>query len=267
MAGHSHWSSIKHKKGAADAKRGKLFSKLAKHIMVAARNGGGNPADNLPLRYAIEKARAEFMPKDSILRAVKKGTGELEGGSLEELSYEGIGPGGISFILEILTDNRNRTASEVRNLIEKRGGNLGKSGSVTWKFDRRGILEISTEAISEDELFEVVTEAGAEDLVAEDDFFQITTTVENLEAVRGAIQDAVDAKNPKEEKAWGESDDEAPLFSRHEIAWIPQTLLPLEGKDAEPAVGFLNVLEEHDDVQNLWCDLEVPEGIGDVEEA
>jgi YebC/PmpR family DNA-binding regulatory protein len=259
MSGHSKWSTIKHKKGAADAKRGKKFSKLAKHIMVAARNGGGNPADNLTLRYAIEKARAEFMPKDSILRAVKKGTGELEGGELEELSYEGIGPSGISFILEILTDNRNRTASEVRNLIDKRGGSLGKTGSVTWKFDHRGVLELSSETMPEDEIFEIVTEAGAEDLTTEGDVFQVTTTVENLEAVRAAIQAAVDAKNPKTEKAWGDSDDEAPLFSRHEITWIPQNTLPLDGKRAESAIGFLEVLEEHDDVQNLYCDLEVPE--------
>src|SRR5215510_10584904 len=141
MAGHSHWASIKHKKGAADAKRGKLFSKLAKNIMVAARHGGGNPEDNLRLRYAIDTARAESMPKDSIERAVKKGIGELEGGQLEELTYEGIAPGGVSLVIEILTDNRNRASSELRTIFDKRGGTMGKAGSVSWKFERRGVLK------------------------------------------------------------------------------------------------------------------------------
>lgn len=261
MAGHSHWSSIKHKKGVADAKRGKKFSKLAKHIMVAARNGGGNPADNLKLRYAIERARAEFMPKDSIERAVKKGTGDLDGGDLVELSYEGIGPGGISFILEIVTDNRNRSASELRNLIEKRGGNLGKAGSVTWKFDRRGVLELSRDVIGEDDLFEVVTEAGAEDLSTEGETHQVTTAVEDLDVVREAIQARVDSDNPKEDKAWGESDDRPPLFSRLEVSWIPQNLIALDESGTQSVLNFLNILEDHDDVQNLFCDLEVPDAL------
>ena len=163
MAGHSHWKSIKHKKGAADAKRGKVFSKLAKLITVAARHGGGNPADNLRLRYAIDKARAESMPKDSVERAVKKGTGELQGAELVELTYEGIGPGGISLIVEVLTDNRNRTGGEIRNILERRGGALGKANSVLWKFDRKGILEVSsalTPRARDVFLYEITVERG-----------------------------------------------------------------------------------------------------------
>ncbi len=258
MAGHSHWSSIKHKKAAVDAKRGRLFSKLAKHIMVAARSGG-DPKDNLRLRYAIERARTEFMPKDSIVRAIKKGTGELAGGDLLEITYEGIGPGGVSIILEIVTDNRNRTSGEIRNLFEKRGGSLGKTGSVTWKFDRLGVLELSEDALSEDALFEIVTEAGAEDLEGEDGVYRITTTPDNLESVRDAVQRAVDARNPKKEKVWGEEKDSAPLFTRHELAWIPQNPIPLDRNKAKTALDLLTLLDDHEDIQNVYCDIEVTE--------
>lgn len=259
MAGHSHWSSIKHKKAVADARRGKLFSKLAKNIMVAARTGGGNPADNLKLRYAIETARAEFMPKDSIEKAIKKGTGELEGGQLEELTYEGIGPGGISIILEVLTDNRNRTGGEIRNLIDKRGGSLGKSGSVSWKFDRLGILELSTDTIAEDELFEIAIEAGADNLETIDDRYQITTTPESLEKVRQAIEKAIETTNPKQEKAWGEETDETPLFLRQELCWISKDVIPLEGDKVKTVLGLMELLEDHEDIQNVWSDFSIPD--------
>src|SRR5262245_24533498 len=196
MAGHSHWSSIKHKKGAADAKRGKLFSKLAKNITVAARTGGGNPDDNLRLRYAMDKARAESMPKDSIERAVKKGTGELAGGQLEELVYEGIGPGGVSLILEALTDNRNRTSGELRSVFDKRGGSLGKSGSVAWKFDRKGVIRFPKTLIGEDELYAVAIDAGAENIASEDDQYVVTAKPLDCDGVRDARQTALEARRP-----------------------------------------------------------------------
>jgi YebC/PmpR family DNA-binding regulatory protein len=259
MAGHSHWANIKNKKAAIDAKRGKVFSKFAKHIMIAARNGGGNPAENLKLRYAIERARAESMPKDSIERAIKKGTGELEGGELAEMTYEGIGPGGMSLILEIVTDNRHRTSGEIRNLIEKRGGSLGKAGSVTWKFSRVGILELARSAFAEDELFEAATEAGADDFSAQEECYRITTSPDALESVREAIQKLHDRKVPKAPKAWGAEDDTQPLFSRHEVLWQPQNPLPLEGEKGRAALQLLNLLEDHDDVQNVYSDADFPE--------
>ena len=259
MAGHSHWSSIKHKKAVADAKRGKLFSKLAKHIMIAARGGGGNPADNLRLRYAIEKARAEFMPKDSIIRAVKKGTGELEGGEIAELTYEGIGPGGVSIILEILTDNRNRTGSELRGLIEKRGGSIGKAGSVSWKFNRTGVLELLVEQIDEEELFEIVTEAGAEDMIVQEDRYRISTRPEDLDKVRSAIEAEMERRNPKKEKAWGEDEDDAPLFVRQELAWLSKEEIPLSADKVKTVLELMEALEDHDDVQNIWSDFSIPD--------
>ena len=259
MAGHSHWSSIKHKKATADARRGKLFSKLAKHILIAARSGGGNPADNLRLRYAIDKARTEFMPKDSIARAIKKGTGELEGGEIAELTYEGMGPGGVSLILEILTDNRNRTGSEIRGIVEKRGGSIGKSGSVSWKFQRAGVLELLVETIGEEALFEIVTESGAEDMVVDGDRYRITSRPEDLDKVRLAIEAGVERRNPKKKKAWGEDDDEAPLFVRHELAWLSKEELPLAADKVTPVLGLMEALEDHDDVQNIWSDFSIPE--------
>ncbi len=259
MAGHSHWSSIKHKKAVADARRGKLFSKLAKNIMVAARTGGGNPADNLRLRYAIEKARAEFMPKDSIERAIKKGTGETGDLDLVELTYEGIGPGGISFILEVLTDNRNRTGGELRSLIEKRGGTLGKSGSVSWKFDRKGVLEVSTETIGEDALFEIATEAGAEDLSIEDDRYRILTGPEDLESVRSRIEEELERRLPKKKKAWGEDDDDESLFLKQELQWISKDDLPVPADKLESVLEFMELVEDHDDVQAVWSDVVIPD--------
>lgn len=262
MSGHSHWASIRHKKGAVDAKRGKLFSQLAKNIMVAARTGGGNPNDNLRLRYAIEKARAESMPKDSIERAVKKGTGELEGGHVEELIYECIGPGGISFIIEVLTDNRNRTAGELRSLIETHGGTMGKSGSVAWKFDKKGVLELPVSALSEEEMIEVALNAGAENMVVQGDRYQVTTLPEDLDKVRDAIHQAVVSKRPKAaKKPWGQEEEEAPVFSRQEVAWIEKVPIPLAGDKARAVLNLFADLEEHEDVQNLWSDVDIPEEI------
>jgi len=265
MAGHSKWANIKHRKGAADARKSKMFSKLAKYIMVAARNGGGNPQENLKLRYAIEKAKAESMPKDSIARAVKKGTGELQGDAIEELTYEGIGPHGLSVIMETLTDNRNRTGGEMRNLLEKRGGSLGKSNSVMWKFDRKGLLSISKEDVEEEELFEEAIEAGAENIEEAGASFDVEVPAESFDQVRGALQSFLEKKRGiGEEKKWGEAEDDRPIFERSELIYKPQNPVVVTDKEtAKAALNFLEDLEDHEDVQNLFSDLDVPEEIID----
>lgn len=267
MAGHSHWKSIKHKKGAADAKRGKIFSKLAKLITVAARQSGGNPADNLRLRYALDKARAESMPKDSVERAIKKGTGELLGSELVELTYEGIGPGGISMIVEVLTDNRNRTGGEIRNILERRGGSLGKANSVLWKFDRKGILEISSADATEEEVFEVGIEAGADNIEGVEGRFNIYTRVEDFERVRAALQAFLQKKRQKPEKKWGEAEAERPFFARNEIIYLPQSLILLEGDRARQVLHLVNDLEDHEDVQSVFSDSDLPVEILEEAEA
>jgi YebC/PmpR family DNA-binding regulatory protein len=258
VAGHSHWKSIKHKKGAADAKRGKIFSKLAKLITVAARTGGGNPADNLNLRYALDRARAESMPKDSIERAVKKGTGVLVGEELSDLVYEGIGPGGIALVMEVLCGNRNKTGGELRNLLDKRGGSLGKTNSVLWKFDRKGVLGIATADATEDELFEVAIDAGADNLEVEDEAIHVYSSVEDFEAVRKALAGLVRKKREKPEKKWGESADESPIFVRSEIVYLPKSPLTLDGDRARQALALLNEIEDHEDVQNVFSDFDIP---------
>ena len=266
MAGHSKWANIKHRKGAADARKSKMFSKLAKYIMVAARNGGGNPQENLKLRYAIEKAKAGSMPKDSITRAIKKGIGELQGEAIEELTYEGIGPNGLSVIMEVLTDNRNRTGGEMRNMLEKRGGSLGKSNSVMWKFDRKGLLSISKEDVEEEELFEAAIEAGAENIEEADSSFEVETPPEDFERVRTALQAFLEKKRGiGEEKKWGETEDDRPIFGRSELIYKPQTPVVIDDKEtAKASLNFLEDLEDHDDVQTVFSDLDVPDEIIEV---
>lgn len=262
MSGHSKWNNIKHRKGAADARRSKLFSKLAKYVMVAARNGGGNPAENLRLRYAIDRARAESMPKDSIERAVKKGTGEIRGEDLSELTYEAIGPGGVSVIIEAVTDNRNRTSGEIRNLLEKKGGSLGKTNSVAWKFDRRGVLGISRDEVGEEELFEAAIEAGAENIDEEGNSYCVYASIEDLEAVRGVLQDLIERKRGKGEKQWGKTEDERPFFTRNEVLYIPQASIPITDAGlARRVLDLLGDIEDHDDVQNVHSDFDIPENI------
>ena len=256
MAGHSHWKSIKHKKGAADAKRGKVFSKMAKFIMLAARQGGGDPRDNLRLRYAIDRARAESMPKDSIERAVKKGTGELQGEDLSELVYEGIGPEGVSFVIEAVTDNRNRTGGEMRNLLEKRGGSLGKSNSVLWKFERKGLLGVADDRCSEEELFETAIEAGAEDLLHEEGTFTVSAKVDDFESVRQAVQKLLEGKLGGEKK-WGEEEDERPLFVRSEFVYVPENSISIGPNNAKQVLNLFGDLEDHDDVQQVYSDFDI----------
>ena len=260
MAGHSKWNNIKHRKGAADARKSKIFSKLAKYIMVAAKNGGGNLGENLRLRYAVEKARAESMPKDSIERAIKKGTGNLRGEDLSELVYEGIGPGGISFIIEVLTDNRNRTSGEIRHLLEKKGASLGKTNSVAWKFDRRGVLGVAKQEIAEDELYEITLEAGAENIEEEESRYDVYASLENFESVRGALQRVVEDRRGTGQKKWGEAEDERPVFTRNEVVYLPQNQISLNDlNQARQILGILQDVEDHEDVQNVHSDFDIPD--------
>ena len=243
MSGHSKWSTIKHKKGALDAKRGKLFSKLARLIITAARQGGGDPSMNLSLRYAIEKARAANMTKDTIERAVKKGTGDLEGTMLEELLYEGYGPGGVALLLEVLTDNRNRTASGVRKIIENRGGSLGSTGCVAWMFQTKGVFMIDASKVGEDRLMDIALDAGAEDLKAEGESFQVTCEPSAFEDVRKALAEA----------------GLEPELS--EIQRVPMQTVKVEGAKAKQVLDLVSQLEDHDDVQNVYSNFDIDDSV------
>lgn len=257
MAGHSKWNNIKHRKEAADARRGKMFSKLAKLIMVAARSGGGNPDENLSLRYAIERARAESMPKDSIERAIKKGTGELEAEDVAELTYEGIAPGGVSLVIETVTDNRNRTGGEIRNLLEKRGGSLGKTNSVLWMFDRRGVVGISASDATEEELYDVGIEAGAENIEDEDGTFLVYARLEDFDTVRSTLRDHLLQKRSKPDRKWGKAEDDRPVFTRSEVVFLPQNPVSLEAGKTKQILDLIGELEDHDDVQTVFSNLEI----------
>lgn len=243
MSGHSKWSTIKHKKGAADAKRGKLFTKLIKEITVAARMGGGDPDANPRLRHALNSARAQNMPKDTSERAIKKGTGELEGVNYEEIVYEGYGPGGVAVLVECLTDNRNRTIAEVRHAFGKAGGNVGTDGCVAWMFDKKGLISVSKENSDEETLMDIALEAGAEDIKEETDSFEIITAPADFDVVK----DAVDAAEIKYELA--------------EITMIPQNLTKVEGKEAEQMIKFMDALDDCDDVQKFYTNADIPDEI------
>ena len=239
MSGHSKWSTIKHKKGAADAKRGKIFTKLIKEITVAARMGGGDPEANSRLRHALINARAQNMPKDTFERAIKKGTGDLEGVNYEEMVYEGYGPGGVAVLVECLTDNRNRTIADVRHAFGKAGGNVGTSGCVAWMFDKKGLITIDKKDATEETLMEVALEAGAEDIKDEDDSFDIIMNPSDFDAVK----EAIDAANIK--------------FEAAEITMIPQTLTELKGAEAEQMIKFMDVLDDLDDVQKFYSNADI----------
>jgi YebC/PmpR family DNA-binding regulatory protein len=245
VSGHSKWSSIKHKKGAADAKRGKLFSKLTRAIIVAAKEGGGDPANNLALQNAIEKARSYSMPKDNIDRAIAKGTGEgADGASYETVVYEGYGPEGVAVIVEALTDNRNRTASEVRHAFTKHGGSLGTTGAVAWQFERRGVVVVPAAAVDEEELFMAAADAGADDVEADGDVFQVTSVPESLAAVRAAIEAA------------GFTVDSA------ELSMVPKTTVAVEDESAAKSVmRLIDTLEDNDDVQDVYANFDIPEQV------
>jgi YebC/PmpR family DNA-binding regulatory protein len=245
VSGHSKWSSIKHKKGAADAKRGKLFSKLSRAIIVAAREGGSDPAANLALQNAIEKARSYSMPKDNIERAIAKASGaDAEGSGYEAVIYEGYGPDGVAVLVEALTDNRNRTASEVRHLFSKHGGNLGATGAVAWQFERRGLVLVEAEEVDEDELFLVAADAGADDVSLDGSTFEISSPPESLSAVREAL--------------------EAAGFSPESVglAMIPKTTVPIADEStARRVLRLVEGLEEAEDVQDVYANFDIPEGV------
>ena len=241
MSGHSKWHTIKHKKGALDAKRGKIFTKLIKEITVAARTGGGDEAANARLRKAISDAKAQNMPNDTIDRAVKRGTGDLEGVNYEEITYEGYGPNGVAVLIETMTDNRNRTVAELRHLFSKNGGNLGESGSVAWMFDKKGYIVVDKEAKSEEELFEIAIENGAEDVKDDGDNFEILTEPENFDTVSEAVKSA------------GIEPQVA------EVSMIPQNYIHLEGTDAKQMLKLYEAIDDHDDVQKVYANFDIDE--------
>jgi YebC/PmpR family DNA-binding regulatory protein len=241
MSGHSKWHTIKHKKGALDAKRGKLFTKLIKELTVAARTGGGDPEANARLRKAVSDAKAGNMPNDTIARAIRRGTGEEEGVNYDEITYEGIGPGGVAIMIEAMTDNRNRTVAEIRHAFSKNGGALGVSGSQAWNFEKKGYIVVEKAAKSEDELFEIVTEAGAEDMRDDEDNFEIITAPENFEAVHEALKKA------------GVEPQAA------DVEMIPKSYVKLEGAEARSMLKLMETLEDHDDVQKVSANFDIDE--------
>jgi YebC/PmpR family DNA-binding regulatory protein len=241
MAGHSHSANIAHRKGAVDAKRGKLFSKLCRAIYVAARLGGGDPAANMRLRYAVDKARAFSVPKDNIERSIKKGTGELGGENFEEVTYEGYGPGGVAVLCEVLTDNRNRTAGDLRKAFEVCGGNLGSNGCVSYLFEYKGLFVIEAKHVLEEQLMEVVLEAGADDLKRVDDYFEVTCDPKVFEHVRKALE---------EHKIATESAD---------TSYLPANYVNLDADNGKRMLRLRDLLEENEDVQNTFDNAEVPE--------
>ena len=245
MSGHSKWSTIKHKKGAADAKRGKLFSKLSRAIMVAAKEGGADPATNLALQNAVEKARSYSMPKDNIERAIAKGAGEgTDGASFETVVYEGYGPEGVAVIVEALTDNRNRTASEVRHMFSKHGGNLGATGAVAWQFERRGVVLVAADGVDEDELVLAAADAGAEDVERDGETFVVSSSPDELTAVRQALETA------------------GFTLESVGLSMVPKTTVAIgDESTAKQVVRLVEGLEDNDDVQDVYANFDIPETV------
>lgn len=241
MSGHSKWHSIKYKKTAQDAKRGKIFTKIIRELAVAARIGGGDPDANPRLRKAVSDAKAVNMPSDNIKRAIMKGTGQLEGVNYEEITYEGYGPGGVAIYVEVLSDNKNRTVSELRHVFSRNGGNIGESGCVSWMFKRKGYVVVEQSKASEDKLLDVILEAGAEDLREDGSNYEIFTPPENYEAVVNALK---------------EHNIE---LAASNLGYIPQNYVKLEGKQAQQLLRLMEELEDHDDVQNVWANFDIDE--------
>jgi len=243
MAGHSHWARIKRKKGVLDARRGRLWSKLSRHIIVAARAGGGNPAENLSLRYAIEKAKAANMPADTIDRAIKKGAGGQEGVAWTEIKYEGYAPGGVALLIEALTDNPNRTAPEIRSIFEKHGGNLGSTNCVAWQFRKKGVLSVAESDATEDQLMELALEVGAEDVRRQEDVFEIITEPAAYEPLRQALA----SRNITTQTA--------------ELSMIPDNTVAVDVEAGQRIMKLIEALEDNEDVQNVYSNADIPEGV------
>jgi YebC/PmpR family DNA-binding regulatory protein len=246
MSGHSKWSTIKRKKGAIDAARGKVFTKIIKEITVAARTGGGDVDANPRLRLAVQSAKSNNMPADNITRAIKKGTGELEGVNYEEVTYEGYAPGGTALIIESLTDNRNRTVADLRHIFSKNGGNLAESGAVSWNFERKGVITVLKGGYSEDDLMNVILDAGADDLNNETDYFEVTASVDKFETVRKAVESS-GLKDLKIDNA--------------SLQYVPKTTIKLDGKDAEQTIKLIGSIEDNDDVQSVYSNADIDEKI------
>jgi YebC/PmpR family DNA-binding regulatory protein len=246
MSGHSKWATIKRKKAATDAARGKIFTKLIKEITIAARIGGGDPVGNPRLRLAIQNAKSNNMPQDNINRAVKKGTGELEGVHYEDITYEGYGHGGVALVIESVTDNRNRTVSELRHIMSRNGGTLAESGAVMWNFERKGVINVPKGNFSEDDIFNIIIDAGADDLVEESDFFQITTSLEGFDNVRKTLES---------------SSLPGLRIENASLQYVARTLNRVEGKEAEQVLKLIGALEDHDDVQNVYSNADIDEKV------
>lgn len=243
MGGHSHWATTKHHKQAQDAKRGKAFTKLIREITIAARIGGGDPTGNPRLRLAIAKGRESNMPQDNIKRAIQKGTGELPGTTYEEAIYEGYGPGGVAILIEVQTDNKMRTVSEVRNLLSNLGGNMGAAGCVSWMFTKQGILTVEKDKVEEDRLMQLVLEAGAEDMRVDEKVFEVITAPKNFEQVKKMLEEQ---KIPT---------------TLAEIAMVPKNYVKVEGREAEKLLRLMEALEEHDDVQRTSANFDIPDEV------
>jgi len=241
MSGHSKWHSIKHKKAAADSKRGRIFTRLIKEMTAAARMGGGDPDANPRLRLAVATAKASNMPAENIKRAIMRGTGELPGVSYEDVNYEGYGPGGVAIYMHVLTDNRNRTVAEVRHILSKNGGNLGETGCVGWMFERKGYFVVEKSAADEEKLLDLALGAGADDMREDGSNFEILTSPENFDAVRAALEAA---KIPT---------------AASEISMMPQNYVKLEGKSAQTMLKLMEALEDHEDIQNVWANFDIDE--------
>ena len=244
MSGHSHWAGIKHKKAANDAKRGRVWSKIARMIIVAAKSGGGDPGQNLTLRYAIDKGKAANMPKDTIEKAIKKGTGELGAVSYDDVLYEGYGQNGVAIMVDGLTDNRNRTAPEIKKIFEKRGGSLGASGCVNWMFHKKGLITVATSAIDENELMEIALSEGADDMQTAGDVYELTCEPGAYEQLKNALQE----KEIPTEIA--------------EISMVPQSTITIDNADtAKKILRLMDELEDHDDIQNVYANFDIPDEI------
>jgi YebC/PmpR family DNA-binding regulatory protein len=241
MSGHSKWHSIKHKKAAADSKRGRIFTRLIKEMTAAARNGGGDPDANPRLRLAISTAKASNMPAENIKKAVMRGTGELPGIIYEDINYEGYGPGGVAIFMHALTDNKNRTVAEIRHVLSKNGGNLGETGCVGWMFDRKGYFVVEKSAADEEKLMEIALGAGADDMREDGSNFEILTAPENFDAVRAALESAKIATDAAE------------------VSMMPQNYVKLEGKNAQTMLKLMEALEDHEDIQNVWSNFDIDE--------